>query len=88
MNGFGVSGHPIWAQHWSDPDQTQTRAHNVTLMSTTTTAAGRSARETAIACSTGQTEPLSERLAVVPAALIAWSVELITQGWASQRRAR
>ncbi len=76
ITGCRVSGYPIWAQHWSDPELTLTRAQNVTIMSTTPRS--RSARDAAIACYSSEPEPMTgDHDLTVPDALVTWSHELV-----------
>lgn len=72
--GCDVSGFPIWALHWSDPQDALSRKMSVHLMNTSD--AARAARTAAVDCYRSQTEPLSNELeAILPVELTAFDLE-------------
>jgi LmbE family N-acetylglucosaminyl deacetylase len=74
MTGRPVSGYPIWAQHWSDPE----RVVSGRVQPVHTDAAAEAARQRAVSCYRSQTEPLQPDLeAVLPPAMVHWRPEMV-----------
>jgi LmbE family N-acetylglucosaminyl deacetylase len=74
MTARPVSGYPIWAQHWSEPDGVVSSR----VQPVHTGAAAEVARQRAVDCYRSQTEPLQPDLeAVLPPAVVRWRPEMV-----------
>lgn len=74
--GVPVSGFPVWAFHWSDPEAVLPAGSPACVVEVGPYAAAR--RRRALRCHTSQTSPPAEGLGpVVPADVAAWSTEIL-----------
>ncbi len=76
--GCDVSGYPVWAPHWSDPQLLPTEHDVLTVL--TCSAEARAGKAAALASYVSQTEPSTGFVeAVLPRAVVEWPLEMLVR---------